>query len=192
MRIGQGVLALMCLLLGLVPTLFIDLLNAVPQQVLGHGLAQASAHGWLWLTPISAETASYGAPLVAVTLVIALVSGLWLLGRGIRRVRRCAAWDCGFAPPTPSMQYTAAAFAQPIRRVFGLLFHIDEKIEAQQDGRQRHYLLVSDRIWDLLYLPVVSLVEQASRQVVRLQSGNIRTYLGWTLVTLLVLLWLTA
>jgi hypothetical protein len=33
-------------------------------------------------------------------------------------------------------------------------------------------------------------VETAARRVVRLQSGNIRVYLGWTLSTLLVLLWI--
>jgi formate hydrogenlyase subunit 3/multisubunit Na+/H+ antiporter MnhD subunit len=190
MRAGQGVLALLCLLLGILPTFVIDLLNSVPQQVLGQGLTQASAHGWLWLTPISPETASYGAPLVVIILFIALVLGLWLLGRGIRRVRRCDAWDCGFAPPTPAMQYTAAAFAQPIRRVYGLLFHIDEGVEPEQDGRPRHRLHVGDRAWDIFYTPVARAVERAARQVVRLQSGNIRTYLGWTLATLLLLLWL--
>lgn len=192
MRFGQGVLALLCLLLGIVPTMFIDLLNSVPQQVLGHGLTQASAHGWLWLTPVSRETASYSAPMVAVALAISLVLGLWLLGRGIRRVRRCDAWDCGFAPPTPMMQYTATAFAQPIRRVFGLLFHMEEGVDTQEDGRPRHRLHVRDRAWALFYTPVARAVERAARQVVRLQSGNIRIYLGWTLATLLVLLWLIA
>jgi len=190
MRVGQGMLALLCLLLGVLPTAFIDLFNSVPQQLLGHGLQQAAAHGWLWLTPMSAQTASYGAPLVALALAISLVLGLWLFGRGIRRVRRCDAWDCGFAPPGSNMQYTASAFAQPIRQVFGLLFHMDEGLEAQQDGRLRHRLHVSDRAWDLFYVPVARGVERASRQVVRLQSGNIRIYLGWTLGTLLVLLWL--
>jgi hydrogenase-4 component B len=33
-------------------------------------------------------------------------------------------------------------------------------------------------------------VETAARRVARLQSGNIRVYLGWTLSTLLVLLWI--
>jgi hypothetical protein len=33
-------------------------------------------------------------------------------------------------------------------------------------------------------------VESASRRVVRLQSGNVRVYLGWTLATLVVLLWI--
>lgn len=192
MNIGQGVLALLCLLLGVLPTAFIGLLNEVPRQVLGQGLPQATAHGWLWLTPISQQTASYGAPMVAVALFAALGLGLWLLGRGVRRVRRCDAWDCGFAPPSPGMQYTATAFTQPIRRVFGLLFLIDEGVERQEDGRLRHRLQVSDRAWDLFYVPVVRLIESSARRVTRLQSGNVRTYLGWSFATLLVLLWIIA
>ncbi|HHM05943.1 MAG TPA: hydrogenase 4 subunit B [Gammaproteobacteria bacterium] len=192
MRAGQGVLALGCLVLGVLPTAFVEVFDAVPKQVLGHGLQQATAHGWLWLTPVSPQTASYGAPLVALTLFVVLGLGLWLLGRGIRRVRRCDAWDCGFAPPTPRMQYTASAFAQPIRRVFGLLFQVDEGVEVREDGRLRHRLQVGDRFWGLLYLPVARAVERAARQVVRLQSGHVRIYLAWTLGTLLVLLWLMA
>jgi len=192
MRAGQALLALPCLLLGVLPTTFIGLLNAVPLQVLGHGLTQATSRGWLWLTPVSPQTASYGAPLVAGTLTITLVLGLWLLGRGIRRVRRCDAWDCGFAPPSPAMQYTATAFAQPVRRVFGLLFHISERVEPQADGRRRYTLQVSDRAWGILYLPIARLVENAARNVTRLQSGSVRVYLGWSLATLLVLLWIIA
>jgi hydrogenase-4 component B len=192
MRVGQGVLASLCLVLGVLPTVFIGLLNEVPQQVLGHGLVQATAQGWLWLTPVSPQTASYGAPLVAIALFVAVGLGLWLVGRGVRRVRRCDAWDCGFAPPSADMQYTATAFAQPIRRVFGLLFHIDERVEPQQNGRLRHSLQVSDRAWGMFYLPVARAVEKTARQVIRLQSGNVRVYLGWSLVTLLVLLWIMA
>jgi formate hydrogenlyase subunit 3/multisubunit Na+/H+ antiporter MnhD subunit len=191
MRIGQGVLALLCLLSGLLPTVVIGLLNGVSEQVLGQGLPQVTAHGWLWLTPISPETASYSAPLVGIALFVALGLGLWLLGRGIRRVRRCDAWDCGFAQPTPAMQYTSTAFSQPMRRVFGLLFHIDERLE-QQDGRLRYHLQVTDRLWDMLYLPVARLVGNAARRVTRLQSGNVRIYLGWSFATLLVLLWIIA
>jgi hydrogenase-4 component B len=192
MRAGQGILAVLCLLLGVLPTTFVGLLNVVPQQVLGQGLAQATARGWLWLTPVSPATASYSAPLVAIALSVALVLGLWLLGRGIRRVRRCDAWDCGFAPPTPAMQYTATGFAQPIRRVFGLLFHIEEAVDQDLSGHQRYRLRVSDRAWDIFYQPIVRAVEDTARRVTRLQSGNVRTYLGWSLVTLLVLLWIIA
>jgi formate hydrogenlyase subunit 3/multisubunit Na+/H+ antiporter MnhD subunit len=192
MRVGQGLLAALCLLLGVLPTTIIDLLNAVPQQVLGQGLVQATARGWLWLTPVSPQTASYGAPLVALALVVALGVGLWLVGRGSRRVRRCDAWDCGFAPPTPRMQYTASAFAQPIRRVFGLLFVIEEGMEPRPDGGRRYRLRVGDRAWGLFYRPLARVVDNAARQVTQLQSGNVRTYLGWSLATLLVLLWTIA
>ncbi len=192
MRAGQGMLALLCLLAGVLPTPIIELINEVPQQVLGAGLVEATAHGWLWLTPVSPNVASYGAPLVALAVALALGLGLWLVGRGARRVRRCDAWDCGFAPPTPLMQYTSTAFAQPIRRVFGLLFHIEEGMEPQEDGRLRHRLNISDRAWEVFYLPVKRMVENAARRVTKLQSGNVRIYLGWSLATLLVLLWIIA
>ena len=87
------------------------------------------------------------------------------------------------------MQYTATSFAQPIRRVFGPLFRIDERVETE-GGRQRHFLHVEDRAWDLLYAPVARLVERSASRVVRLQTGQVRTYLAWSLATLLVLLWI--
>ncbi len=192
MRVGQGILALFCLLLGLLPVPFISLIDNVPRQVLDQTLTQATAHGWLWLTPVSADTASYGAPLIAIALFIALGLGLWLVGRGIRRVRRCDAWDCGFAPPTPNMQYTSTAFAQPIRRVFGLLFKIEEGVERNQQGKLTHHLKISDRAWGLFYAPIARTVEKAASKITRIQSGNIRTYLGWSLTTLVFLLWVIA
>ncbi|MBI1424750.1 MAG: hydrogenase 4 subunit B [Gammaproteobacteria bacterium] len=192
MRIGQGLLGVLCLFLGVLPTTFITLLNAVPQELFGYGLANATAHGWMWLTPVSAKTASYGAPLVAISLAVALGLGLYLLGRTIWRVKRCDTWDCGFAPPTPNMQYTATGFAQPIRRVFGLLFRIEQRVESQKDGRLRYRLAIADRAWGLFYQPVARIVENAARRVVKLQSGNVRVYLGWSLATLVVLLWIMA
>lgn len=191
MRAGQGLLATMCLVLGVLPTPVIGLIRAVPEQILGAGLPRAAAHGWLWLTPVAAETASYSAPLVVAVLVVLTALTAWAWRRGaVRRVRRSDAWDCGFAPPTPRMQYTATAFAQPIRRVFGLLFRIEEGVNRREDGTLAYRLNVVDRAWELFYLPVVRAVESSARRVVRLQSGNVRIYLGWTLSTLLVLLWI--
>jgi len=191
MRVGQGWLAGLCLLFGVLPTAVIGVINAVPRQLLGAGLPQAVAHGWLWLTPVSSATASYSAPLVVVLLALFGGVAVWSVRRGaVRRVRRCDAWDCGFAPPTPRMQYTATAFAQPIRQVFGLLFRVEETVATREDGARRYQLGIGDRAWELLYVPVMRVVESASHRVVRLQSGNVRVYLGWTLATLVVLLWI--
>jgi hydrogenase-4 component B len=191
MRAGQGMLAALCVLLGVLPMSVVALLNAVPVQILGEGLPRISAHGWLWLTPVAPETASYSAPLVVLMLAVmaGLVIALWRRG-AVRRVRRCDPWDCGFASPTPRMQYTASAFAQPIRRVYGSLFHIDEGVAAQPDGTLRFQSAVGDRAWGLFYRPVIAAVEHSARRIVRLQSGSVRVYLGWTLATLVLLLWI--
>jgi hydrogenase-4 component B len=45
-------------------------------------------------------------------------------------------------------------------------------------------------LWTLLSTPVAGLGERSAAFVVRLQAGNLRIYLGWTLATLLVLLWI--
>ncbi len=191
MRIGQGWLAALCLALGVLPTFVVGALNGIPQLLLGRGLNQATAHGWLWLTPISADTASYSAPLVLAGLALAWWLAARLLRRGeVRKVRRCDAWDCGFAPPNARMQYTATGFAQPIRRVFGGLFQIEESVTATEDGRERHSLHVGDRFWGWLYQPVIRATNAAARRVTLIQSGNVRVYLGWSLATLVVLLWL--
>ncbi|NKN32676.1 hydrogenase 4 subunit B [Marichromatium bheemlicum] len=191
MRLGQGLLAVFCVLLGVLPTQVIALLDPVAEAVFGTGLPQAAAGGWLWLTPVSAETASYSAPLSI--LLLALIAGvaiLWARRGRVRRVRRCDPWDCGLTPPTPRMQYSAASFAQPIRRVFALAFVLDERKPTATDTRPRYRLRIADRAWSLLYMPLAQAVESAARRVVLLQSGNVRVYLGWTLATLLVLLWI--
>ncbi|NEX19384.1 hydrogenase 4 subunit B [Thiorhodococcus mannitoliphagus] len=191
MRLGQGFLAVLCVLLGVLPTQVVHLIEPVSAQLLGTGIPQASANGWLWLTPISSDTASYSAPLSVFALtLIAGVAIWWFKRRTARRAKRCDPWDCGFAAPTPRMQYTATAFAQPVRRVFGLLFEIEEARTTGEDGLQRYRLRIADRLWGWLYTPVARGVESAARRVVRLQSGNVRVYLGWTLATLLVLLWI--
>ena len=190
MRLGQGLLAALCLLLGVLPTGVVQLINPIPQQLLGQGLTHAAGHGWLWLTPVNPHVASYSAPLVLIGLLLAWWLSAWWMRRGeLRRVQRCDAWDCGFSPPNARMQYTASAFAQPIRRVFGLLFHIDEGVKRQEDGALRYRLHVADRVWGLFYEPFTRLTLRAGRLAGRLQTGHVRNYLGWSLGTLLVLLW---
>jgi len=189
MLAAQAWLALLCLLLGILPVPVITLIDAVPRQLLGSGLEQATAHGWLWLTPIAAETASYSSPLVLLVLLL-LGGGIALLVRrfGLATTRRADAWDCGFSPPDARMQYTGTAFAQPMRKVFQPLFRIDEAIDGEGESR-RYRLQVSDRAWGLLYAPVAMGVQRAARRITWLQSGSVRAYLGWSLATLLVLLW---
>jgi len=189
MRAGQAWLALLCLLLGVLPTPLIAIIDAVPRQLFGTGLDQATAHGWLWLTPVEQATASYSPPLVLIALLVVGLSTALVVRRLARgEVRRADPWDCGFSPPDARMQYTGTAFAQPFLRVFRPLFRVDEALD-EGEGTHRYRIQVTDRSWALLYLPVADALQKAARRITWLQSGSIRAYLGWSLATLLLLLW---
>lgn len=199
MRVGQVLLALLCLGLGVLPTLVVATLQTVPRQLLGQGLPSAARHGWLWLTPVSPERASYAAPLVFVSILAALL--VWLsvnlmLKRRRRQkpVPRVPPWDCGFGSLNARMQYSAESFSMPVQRIFQPLFDIDETSQSERGdspGRFRKYVLViADRTERLLYQPIARILSAAARRVGALQTGHLHHYLLYSFLTLVLLLWL--
>ena len=199
MRVAMGILALLCLLFGVLPTVTIRILGSVTTLLLHRGLPSASLHGWLWLTPVSASVASYSAPLVVFGLILALGIGYVLLHprRSSGAIRRAPAWDCGFGALSTRMQYTATAFSMPIRKIFHPAWQVEESTTVHLDPREPlrvasvdYGLHIGDRFWPVLYEPVSRWVLSAARFVSRIQTGRVRTYLAYSFVTLLVLLWL--
>jgi hypothetical protein len=93
------------------------------------------------------------------------------------------------------MQYNATSFAQPLRRIFGFLFSIRERVEQVPHAGHKafpkklhYYLSVRDRIWNWLYKPVIEVSFWLSRKAGRLQQGHIQTYLIYSFITILALL----
>ena len=196
MRAAMGLLALLCLAFGVLPTFFLDAINGVPRMLLGITPPSATAGGWLWLTPVSPRVASYSAPLVFAGVV--LIGGLVFLLLRVRRknIRRGYPWDCGFGALNARMQYTATSFSMPIRRVFAPVWDIEEEIEETKHANQpfrpaaiRHQLHVQDKSWPRLYEPIGRLVLAAARRIGLIQTGSIHTYLAYSFFTLLLLLW---
>jgi formate hydrogenlyase subunit 3/multisubunit Na+/H+ antiporter MnhD subunit len=197
MLIGMGMLALLCLVLGILPTTVISILKAVPLLLIGEIPTHMTTYGWLWLTPVSADVASYSAPLVLAAILITFFIGRLLSRRNTNPIRRSAPWDCGFGPLNSRMQYTSAAFAQPIRRVFAGVWNVQEQVDVTHADAPpslvsgvRHQLHIADWSWSRLYEPIGRLVLSGARHIGRLHSGHIRTYLMYSFVTLLVLLWI--
>jgi hypothetical protein len=108
------------------------------------------------------------------------------------KLRRGPSWDCGYPDPSPSTQYTASSFAQPIRRVFGtLVFRARETVEMPAPGDMgaaRMHLELRDLIWDYLYAPVAALVAFTAEALNPLQFQTIRRYLGLVFLALVSLL----
>jgi hydrogenase-4 component B len=197
MLAAMGLLAGLCLLLGVLPTTVIEALGPVTQLLVGQTLPSATARGWLWLTPVAPEVASYSAPLVVLGIAFVFGVGYFLLKRRAKPTRQGYAWDCGFGPLNARMQYTSSAFSQPIRRVFAPAWKIEEPIEVRREagplGRAlslRHQLHVHDWSWLKGYLPIGRLVLGAARRIGYIQTGSIHTYLLYSFVTLLVFLWI--
>jgi len=196
---GMGLLAALCALLGIFPTSVIEAMAPVTHLLLHESLPSAVARGWLWLTPISPKVASYSAPFLVVAITVVFGLGYLFLKRGATPARTGYPWDCGFGLLTQRMQYTSAAFSQPIRRVFGAIWKVDEHVETVfapgpiPRATSIHYdVHVQDWSWLKGYVPIGHLVLAAARRIGFIQTGNIHTYLKYSFATLLFFLWIVS
>ena len=200
MLLGMGLLAVLCLVLGILPVPMIEAMAPITQLLVHSALPSATAQGWLWLTPVSPDVASYSAPFVMLALILVFGLGYLFLKRGAVPTRRCSPWDCGFGQLNHRMEYTSTAFTQPIRRIFGAVWKVEESVETSTVGvgpiRRvtgiNHYLHVQDWSWLKVYLPIGSLVLEAARRIGFIQTGSIHTYLKYSFWTLIFLLWIVS
>jgi hydrogenase-4 component B len=191
-----GLLAL-CLLAGILPGLFIDAMAAASRELTGVALPPQIEIPWLSLMPAAAGRNSYNGLLVFVFIAMSALAAAASIHRfASRRVRRAAAWDCGFPDADPATQYSAASFAQPIRRVFGeIAFRVDERLDMPAPGSLKPAsldLVLTDRLWQGVYQPLVGLVLYAARRLNHLQFLTIRAYLSLVFAALVGLLFVVA
>ena len=133
--------------------------------------------------------------LLGLVLVLALIGvGLRLGGAG-RQLRVADTWGCGRIAQTPRMQYTAASFAEPLRRVFAELYRPtqDLAIDAHPESRYFvHSIAYRTRIlpWfeRYLYGPVLALVRAGALRARAVQSGSVHAYLTYIVAALVALL----
>jgi formate hydrogenlyase subunit 3/multisubunit Na+/H+ antiporter MnhD subunit len=187
-RLGLMWLALGCVLLGFFPTTVISQFSIVTQQLGLGGLPASNAPWWL-LVPIPERESSY-APLVFFAVILAVVVLAIFNVRLFyhQRIRKGAAWDCGFGGLNSRMQDTAEGFGQPIRHLFLPLFAIVRELPSPFDSKPKYRLEIGDRIWRALYQPLGPLIRRVADKVAWLQQGRIATYLLYSFVTLVVLL----
>ncbi len=192
-RIGLLWLACGCFLLGIFPNAVIALLDPVTRLLVGSGLSvPASGHGWWMLAPVSEARASYSPAIFLVSLVCFTLL-VYFVVRGLYhdRIKRGAAWDCGFPLQTGRMQDTAEGFGQPIRQIFSPFFRMISERPSPFDAQPRYRRVFEDPIWYGVYLPVARLVESGTRLIAFLQEGRIAFYLLYSFITLITLLVLT-
>ncbi|MFZ3020621.1 MAG: hydrogenase 4 subunit B [Candidatus Nanopelagicaceae bacterium] len=191
-KIGMLWLALSSLALGLAPNFVLRFIDPVTQTLVGEGLAHnGSAHGWWLLTPTSLERASYSPIyfLVGVVITCALIfTVVRIFYHG--RMRRSVPWGGGYARQNARMQDTAEGYGQPIRQIFESFFDLERHLPKPEENEPEYKVVVNDKFWKGIYLPIARATEFMSAQVGRLQQGRISIYLLYSFVTLLVTLML--
>ncbi|MCX6543182.1 MAG: hydrogenase 4 subunit B [Acidobacteria bacterium] len=197
---GMGWLAAMCVILGVVPGYVMRLLDAPTSELLqGPGAsAVVTARGPLVLstalTPGWTQATAISMTMVA-ALLVALTAMAWVLRRGWRQgpSRTAPTWTCGMSP-TARFDYTATAFAKPLRLVFAALYHPRREVTRETAGTpyvvgRIHY---AGEIVDLAETQIYHRVERdisALSQAIRARStGRIHGYIGFVLAALVVAL----
>jgi formate hydrogenlyase subunit 3/multisubunit Na+/H+ antiporter MnhD subunit len=185
MMIPMFVLGGGCLGIGLAPLLVIPILDsgilvAAPELAGGlPSLATLVPLGW-----VSATALTLGGLLLLVWALLA------------REVRQGGAssgvtWDCGYAAPAPTMQYTSSSFAQMLVGLFAWVLRPHTHRPAEQPlfaGRTRFGSHVPDLVLDGVLRPVYRFGAWAASSLRFFQAGNVQAYLFYIAAFLIVLL----
>ena len=196
MRIGMAVLAVACIGLGLAPFTVVPALSGalaglgrMPDTRLEFtlGLSLATPDGSARMSP-----ALVG---LGVAMLLALLPlAMWIL-RVNRKTRVGDSWGCGRIGQTPRMEYTATAFAEPLRRVFSELYRPTKELTIDFHPDSKYFVQSIEYRSDItpwfekaLYEPFLGAIRFLAAATRQLQSGSLHMYLVYVTVALVILL----
>ena len=199
MQVAMAALALACVVLGAAAYAMVPALARAVAGLAGLPPASAVTVGWSLGMPLSApgavgQISPLSILLGLVVLLAAIPMALWLF-RASRALRVSDTWGCGRIAQTPRMQYTAAAFAEPLRRIFAALyrptedvsidFHPESRYFVQSIAYRAHIVPWFERY---LYDPVIDRVIAWAARVRAIQSGSLHAYLTYLVAALVIML----
>ena len=188
MRGPMLALLLACAWIGLLPGTLAPLLQRAAQS---------------WVTTVN--PVSLAAPLAPLSLVGAAgwvlllylaVLGWWLHRRTRKAPREVSTWGCGYAAPSPRMQYSASSFADFLVSQFRFGLWTERhggRIKGLFPEPAKFSSHTPDAVLDRVLLPGLRELARGSCWLrARIQNGRVPTYLLYVALTLLVLLIMTA
>lgn len=195
MRLAMGLGTFAVVAIGLAPG---PVAEALAESV---GASGVSSVGLLGLDLPAVSALLDPVALVLLGVVLALPVAVAHLAAARQHPRRWVrlAWGCGGVRVSPTMQYTATSYAEPLVRVF------DDALQPRRDlsvthAEESQYFVrqvqfaqrVSDVVADRAYAPVVAGMGRLGRFAARLQNGSIHRYLMFSFTALVVVLLVVA
>jgi hydrogenase-4 component B len=196
MQAGMATLAVACVALGLAPFAVVPLLGSSLAGL--RGVAATAMESTVALPlQVPGTSGQMSAPLLTLGLVVLLalvLLGLRVLGAD-RRLRVADTWGCGRIGQTPRMEYTATAFAEPLRRVFAELYRPTQDLSIDFHPGSRYFVQAIEyrseiHPWleRILYDRPLGALRRAATWVRRLQGGSLHLYLFYMTLAFLTLL----
>jgi hydrogenase-4 component B len=196
MRTAMVALSVACVGLGVGAPLVLPVLVAVAATLPGFGTAPLTLAPWGTIL-VTGQFAGLSMPAIAVVLVAALAAPLVLMRLAGTRTghRTYETWGCGRMLQTPRMEYTAAAFANPFKRVFDFFYRPEKRVDVAVHPESR--LFVTRMTYasrtrpvfeDWLYRPMLGAIHRVSATARAIQSGSPNVYLAYILAALVLML----
>jgi hydrogenase-4 component B len=196
MLLGMGMLALACVGLGIAPFVVVPALGGILAGL--GGLPDTPATFTLGValqTPSGFGSMSSTLVALGLLIVLGLTPLVLWAARANRKLRVSDSWGCGRIGQTPRMEYTATAFAEPLRRVFAELYRPTKELTIDVHPESKYFVqsiayhsTITPWFEHVLYAPLLRLVGLAAQQVRRLQSGSLYLYLTYVALALVLLL----
>jgi hydrogenase-4 component B len=196
MQCGMGLLAVACIGLGVAAFAVVPVLGRVLAGLGGMPDTRAEFTLNLFLqTPSTFGQMSPTLMAFALLFLLGLVpSVLWLL-RLNRRYRLSDSWGCGRVGQTARMEYTAAAFAEPLKRVFAEIYRPMKELTVDFHPGSKYFVQsieyrneITPWFEQSLYRPFLQSATFIAHQVRRLQAGSLHLYLLYIAIVLILLL----
>jgi len=129
-----------------------------------------------------------GAIFLGLTFLL-VIGRAWLLAG--REIGAGPTWDCGYAEPRPSMQYTASSFAQPLTSLFRLVLRTETHARPLVDLFPPKAALVTetpDAFREAFFRPAFATIGRTLERFRLLQHGRTQLYVLYVVVTLIALI----
>ncbi|MFZ1597549.1 MAG: hydrogenase 4 subunit B [Anaerolineae bacterium] len=196
MLAGMAILAVACIALGLAPFAVVPLLGRALTGLAGLPATETTfTLGLTVQAPGGFGSVSPTLLALGLLVILGLTPLLLRLLRVNGRLRLGDTWGCGRIGQTPRMEYTATAFAEPLRRVFAELYRPTRELTIDTHPESKYFVQAIAYRSDItplfeqwLYDPLLRLIRGLARQVRKLQAGSLHLYLAYIAVVLMVLL----
>jgi hydrogenase-4 component B len=183
MTAPMAALAIACVVIGVAPALVAPVLDRAaaawaPEMA-------AAAPPLVRAAPLAWVSGAAGA-LTALVLALALA-----LRARTRRAPRSetVTWDCGYAAPSSSMQYTSSSFAQMLVELFAWALRPSvhaPRLRAPFPAPSRFHSEVSDVVLERAVLPAARAVVRGFGWFRWVQQGSVHAYLLYMLIALVL------